>query len=344
MQNRYWTLLQGWKDWTSKRHNYSMSTRQEFTPHWGLSGPHRQTILATLLPGHFRPTKTKRHTVTLADGEQLYLFENGPVSKAAPIVLVHGLGGSYRSGYMQRISAKLARQGQQVFRVNLRGTAEGIQLARKTAHAGCTEDLADVLRWIQEHASDAPPAVAAFSLGGNILLKLLAQLDQHPRIDISRAVTVAPPVDLETSCQKITSRHLGFYDRSFLRSLRKHLTLRARVYPDCPYAQLRPFPTTLRDFDDQFTAPVNGFDGARDYYQQSSSKDDLSNLTTPNTILIAEDDPVVPAEIFSDANLSATTTLLRTTRGGHLGYLSGRLAGGDHRWMDWKVIELLLEK
>ena len=320
-----------------------MSTRLEFTPHWGLSGPNRQTILGALLPSRFRPAHTRRHTVTLADGEQLYLFENGPArSASSPIVLVHGLGGSYQSNYLRRISAKIAQRGHQVFRVNLRGCVEGIHIARKTAHAGCTQDLADALRWIQQHSNDRAPAIAAFSLGGNILLKLLTQMDQFRGIEVARAVAVAPPVDLETSCQKITERHRGFYARSFLRGLRKQLKLRATVYPDCPYVQITPFPRTLRDFDDRFTAPVNGFAGASDYYQQSSSKDQLNQITTPTTILIAEDDPVVPVEIFADVDLSPTTTLLRTGQGGHLGYVSGYLAEGDRRWMDWKVIELLL--
>ena len=321
-----------------------MSKRLEFKQHWGLSGPHRQTLFGALLPSHIRPVKTRRHTVTLDDGEQLYLFENGPArSPAAPIVLVHGLGGSYQSAYLTRISAKLAQRGHQVFRVNLRGSGEGVHLARKTAHAGCIQDLVNVLGWIQRHSNERAPAIAAFSLGGNILLKLLALLRQFPETRISRAVAVAPPVDLETSCQQITERYRGFYDWSFLRTLRQGLKIRSTLYPDCPHAQLKPFPHTLRDFDDRFTAPVNGFAGASDYYQQSSSKDQLGQITTPTTILIAEDDPVVPVHIFSDVKLSATTTLLRTRHGGHLGYLSARLAQGDHRWMDWKVIELLLE-
>lgn len=321
-----------------------MNVQLDFKQHWGLSGPHRQTILGALLPSRFKPVHTKRHAVTLDDGEQLYVFENGPsTSRAAPIVLVHGLGGSYQSGYLKRITAKLAKSGHQVFRVNLRGCGEGVRLARKTAHAGCIQDLADTLSWIQHHTNNAALAIAAFSLGGNILLKLLTQIRQFPGIGISRAVAVAPPVDLETSCQKITERHRGFYDRSFLRSLRKDLKIRAAMYPDCPHAQLEPFPRTLRDFDDRFTAPLNGFDGASHYYHQSSSKDQLGQITTPTTILIAEDDPVVPVQIFADVKLSTTTNLLRTRHGGHLGYLSRRLAQGDRRWMDWKVMELLLE-
>ena len=315
-----------------------------FRQHWALAGPHRQTIFAALLPSRPKPVDTRRHIVTLDDGEQLYLFENGPAtSTTPPIVLVHGLGGSYQSGYLERISAKLALRGRQVYRVNLRGSAEGIHIARKTAHAGCIHDLAEALSWIQLHCSSAALSIAAFSLGGNILLKLLAELQQFPDLTISRAIAVAAPVDLETSCRQITERFRGFYDWSFLKDFRKDLKFRATLYPDCPYAQLTPFPTTLLDFDDRFTAPLNGFAGASDYYEQSSSKDQLAKITTPTTILIAEDDPVVPVEIYADVELSASTTLLRTERGGHLGYLSHRLPQGDCRWMDWKVIELLLD-
>jgi predicted alpha/beta-fold hydrolase len=320
-----------------------MSKHLQFRQHWGLSGPHRQTVIGALLPSRYKPAHTRRHIVTLEDDEQLYLFENGPSnSGTVPIVLVHGLGGTYQSGYLVRISAKLAQRGMQIFRVNLRGCAEGVQLAQKTAHAGCIHDLANALEWIQQHSNGLAPAIAGFSLGGNILLKLLTQLQQFPGLQISRAVAVAPPVDLDASCQAITKQHRGFYDRSFLRSLRKDLKARAKVYPDCPYARLNPFPRTLREFDDRFTAPLNGFQGARDYYQKSSSKDQLDQITTVTSILIADDDPVVPAGIFEDVELSASTTLLRTRHGGHLGYLSNRLPEGDRRWMDWKVIELLL--
>lgn len=320
-----------------------MNHQLSFKQHWALAGPNRQTIIGAILPSRFKPNHPKRHAVTLDDSEQIYVFENGPASSNdAPIVLIHGLGGSYQSGYLERITAKLVQRGQRVFRVNLRGCGEGMQVARKTAHAGCILDLANALRWIQNHTNGAPPAVAGFSLGGNILLKLLTQLEQFPQLSISRAIAVAPPVDLETSCQQITQGHRGFYDRSFLRILRKGLKTRAKLYPDCPYAQLKPFPRTLREFDDRFTAPVNGFDGASDYYQQSSCKDQLNRISTPTTILIAEDDPVVPAQMFADAELSDTTTLLRTKQGGHLGYLSAPLTQGDRRWMDWKIIELLL--
>jgi len=319
-----------------------MKNNLDFQPQWGLRGPNRQTIFAALWPSCIHPPTPRRHIVTLHDGEQALVFENGPADPTLPAVaLVHGLGGTYASPYMQRISTKLARLGIRVFRVNLRGCGTGVPLARKTAHAGCSRDLADILSWIQQQTKQPQIAVAAFSLGGNILLKMLTEIQQFPSLNISRAVAVAPPIDLAVSCREISIRHRGFYDRSFLRGLRKDLKKRALYYPDCPWNTLKPFPRTLREFDDRFTAPLNGFKGADDYYQKCSSKECLHQIRTPTTILIAKDDPVVPADCFNDVSLSNTTTLMHTTHGGHLGYLSRRLPDGSYRWMDAKVIEWL---
>lgn len=317
-------------------------TPLQFHPHWAAQGPHRQTVFGTLLPSRFRPTRTRHHVVQLKDGEHLLVFENGLSQQdRPPCVLVHGLGGSYRSGYMQRIAAKLAAQGQHVFRINLRGSEEGVRCAYRTAHAGCSADLADTLRWVQNFSGHSAAAVAGFSLGGNIVLKLLSELDDHSDLTVSHAIAVAPPIDLDFSCRKIRDRHHGFYDRSFLKSLRRGMRQRKRIYPNCPFVDLNPFPRSLREFDERFTARLNGFKGADDYYQQSSSKWRLNNIRVPTRILYAEDDPVVPAEIFKDACFSTSTSVFQTRYGGHLGYLAATRSLGDHRWLDATIVQWL---
>ena len=119
--------------------------------------------------------------------------------------------------------------------------------------------------------------------------------------------------------------------------MKKNISERGKFHPDCPWTELVPFPKTLFEFDDRFTAPLNGFVDAEDYYHQSGSKGCLDQITVPTTILVSNDDPVVPAEIFDDACFSSSTTLIRIQSGGHMGYL-GRCG---KRWMDDQIIQWL---
>ena len=311
----------------------------EFVPRRFLSCRHRQTILAALFGGTIPLQDSNQLTVDLPDGDQLYIYDDSTVVKspAPPVLLVHGLGGSHQSSYMIRIANRLRRQSRNIYRMDMRGCGKGISIARKTAHAGASDDLAQTALRIQELTGEPAIQIVAFSLSGNILLKLLAELGEYPELQITNAIAICPPIDLAYSSQMITDKYLGFYDRQFIRSLKKDLIKRRKYYPDCPWAQLAPFPKTLFDFDNRFTAPLNGFVDAADYYQQSSSKDRLREITVPTTVLVANDDPVVPAEIFDDAQLSESTTLIRTEFGGHLGFLGRQ----GKRWMDDQIIHWL---
>lgn len=57
-------------------------------------------------------------------------------------------------------------------------------------------------------------------------------------------------------------------------------------------------------------------------------------------ILAAEDDPLIPADMFRNVRYSSTTSLVMPSGGGHLGFL-GRTnqSDPDRRWMDWRIID-----
>ncbi len=82
----------------------------------GDARPHDQhvEVLGNLLPGGRFPYAARSHRLTLRDGDQLVVHDDLPSEwqPSDPVaVLVHGLGGDHRSGYMVRIAAKLNQQG-----------------------------------------------------------------------------------------------------------------------------------------------------------------------------------------------------------------------------------------
>jgi predicted alpha/beta-fold hydrolase len=72
----------------------------------------------------------------------------------------------------------------------------------------------------------------------------------------------------------------------------------------------------LWDFDDRVVAPLNGFDGADDYYARSSSPQFLGRIHTPTLILHSADDPFMTAEVLPrEDELSEAVTLEVSERG-----------------------------
>ena len=82
---------------------------------------------------------------------------------------------------------------------------------------------------------------------------------------------------------------------------------------------------TFREFDDAITAPLHGFENARDYYTQSSSGQFISRIRIPALLLHAEDDPFLPPECIprnAIANNPMVTASIQET-GGHVGFIYG---------------------
>ena len=111
---------------------------------------------------------------------------------------------------------------------------------------------------------------------------------------------------------------------------------------DVPLATMGRAPRTLLDFDNWYTAPVAGFDSALHYYEECSAKRFISNIRVHTAILAAEDDPMVAPEPFYDLDVPPNITLCMTQHGGHLGFIGRRGVDPDSRWMDWRVVDWLL--
>ncbi len=316
-----------------------------FRPWFWLRNPHVQTILGAFGKGSAFPHATVRRRVRLPDGDQLVLHDTAPARwrPTDPVaVLVHGLSGCHRSGGIVHLARLLLRQGVRVVRLDLRGAGAGFPLARGSYNAGCSADVRAALEAVHRLAPEAPLWLVGVSLGGNVALKLAGEAGERPVPNLRRVAAVAPPVDLAACMDLLERPQNRVYDRHFVGNLIRQARRRARLFPDMP-APAFPRRTTLRTFDELYTAPRGGFRDAADYYRRSSSGPFVPHIRVPTLILAARDDPFVAAGPIEGLRCPPDVEVHLTDHGGHVGYLGADGAGG-FCWGERAVVRWLLDE
>lgn len=302
-----------------------------------LRGGHAQTIVPALLP---RPMArwTQRAVLELPDGDFLDLCWLRQGSRRLAI-LSHGLEGSADAPYMRGMARTLRAHGWDVLAWSFRGCGGRPNRLLRAYHSGGSDDL----RLVVDHAAIAYDSVVlvGFSLGGNVTLKYLGEAMVHPKVRAAAAVSA--PVDLASSARLLDERGgNAIYLRRFLRTLITKTAAKAPLFPGSlditGIQQIR----TIREFDERFTAPQNGFAGAEDYWARASALPLLAAVSTPALLLNARNDPLLGAACFPEA-LSAGHRFLHLEApesGGHVGFLD--FAGGWWRaWHEWRVATFL---
>ena len=98
------------------------------------------------------------------------------------------------------------------------------------------------------------------------------------------------------------------------------------------------------DYDDQVTAPLNGFAGADDYYARCSCRRYLPGIQTPTLVIHAMDDPFMfPDTIPRDAELGPGIRLELSDEGGHVGFVQGKIPGRAQYWTDHRITGFFLD-
>ena len=316
------------------------STDTTFRPFPGLGNPHVQTIAARLRRAGARP-RYHRVRIDTDDGDFLDLdVRELDATPDATCLLLHGLEGCAASGYMLTTAEALAARQIQPVALNFRGCGGQPNRTLGSYHSGRTDDLRRALAWIEGAFPALPRTAVGFSLGGNALMVHLGGLGGTAGLDAAAVISV--PFELG-ACADALERGLGrMYGLYFLRSLRRKVAEKATRFPGrVSERALRA--RTVREFDDAFTAPVHGFDGASDYYDRCSSSRFVDEVRVPSLILQADDDPLVPRAFTPFARMSANPalTLERTAAGGHVGYLGRDDRGDDPGWMEHRIADYL---
>ena len=321
-----------------------MDTAADFVPHTRLRNGHVMTIF----------TWARRRRFPRLPAPERRVFDVDPCARvvgschwqagraARPtLLLLHGLEGSSDAHYMAGIADKAFAAGFNVVRLNQRNCGGTEHLSETLYHSGLTGDPEAVLRELRDRDGLASFAVAGYSLGGNLALKLAGELGAGGFPELHAVAAVSPTMDLER-CVRALERRSNFpYQWNFVRNLKARMRRKARLFPDrypvAPLARIR----TVREFDEAYTAPHFGFRDASDYYYRASALRVAAAIRVPTLILAAEDDPFVPSDTFSDPAITANPWItVRVSRhGGHCAFLGLSRSGDDGYWAERALVQ-----
>ncbi len=262
--------------------------------------------------------------------------------KALTLVIVHGLEGSSESAYMLGIAQKGLAAGLNVVRMNQRNCGGTDHFSPTLYHSGLSQDVAAVARNLIEQDRISALALAGFSMGGNLVLKLAGEWGDKGPPQFRAVAAVSPALDLAASADALHLPVNRLYELYFLRNLRRRLQAKAQLFPAAfDVSRLRGV-ATLRQFDDRITAYYCGFQGAVDYYARAAAANVVDLIAVPTLILHAANDPfirILPEtrqKILANPNI----TFIETADGGHCSFLA-QPDGYDGHWAELQVVEFL---
>ena len=318
--------------------------RPRFVPAWWVPGAHAQTLWGKLFRRAGRLQLGHERWDT-PDGDFVDVHRLDAAPGAPRLLLLHGLEGGPRSHYARGLFAEAAGRGWGADLLVFRSCGAEPNRTRRFYHSG---DTADALLVLERVAAEHPASallLAGVSLGGNVLLKLLGERGDGLPAAVRAAAAVSVPYDLGRG-----SRHLGrgfgrVYERHFLRSLRRKAEAKLAHYPDLCSPERLAAARTLLDFDDAVTAPVHGFASADDYYDRSSALRFLAGVRRPTLLLSALDDPFLPAAVLDEVRAVARDNpalhVEFVPRGGHVGFVGGRVPWRPFYYAEWRVADFL---
>jgi uncharacterized protein len=173
-------------------------------------------------------------------------------------------------------------------------------------------------------------------------MKLAGELGATDFPEVKAFAAVSPVIELEACVQSIERRENRIYEWNFCRNLQARMRRKARAFPgDFDLTGLWKV-WSIRAFDDRYTAPHHGFNGAADYYHRASAMRVIDRVARPSLILSAADDPFVPASIFANPLVrhNPHITTIITGCGGHCAFVESP-NGYDGYFAERTVVDFL---
>ncbi|MCF7222898.1 YheT family hydrolase [Marilutibacter chinensis] len=328
-------------------------TADDYRPPRWLRSPHVQSVLGSspLRRRHGELSLaacgavTTAHIIDGGDGVRLQglhsvIPRQGSFSRGL-VLLLHGWEGSVDSSYMRLTAAHLLRAGFEVFRLNFRDHGDTHHLNEGLFHSNRIDEVVHAALEVARLFPRLPLAVAGYSLGGNFALRLALRAPAAglPLTHVAAVCPVLDPARTMDAMEQGLPMYLWYFERKWRGSLarKRELFPQLHAFDDQVLGlRMRPLTRWMVERHTDFGTLDNYFDG----YSIAGAR--LSALQVPASILMAEDDPVIPVEGFRALQLPAPVRLEISRWGGHCGFLeSRRLDGFAERWIAARMLDAI---
>lgn len=287
----------------------------------GLFNKHLQTIYPSLFR-KFDDIEYQRERIELDDGDFLDLdWKTNGENKL--VIVSHGLEGSSDRHYVKGTVKAFVDAGWDALAWNCRSCSGEMNRLLRLYHHGATDDLKRVVNYAVQLDRYSTIVLVGYSMGGGLTLKYLGEEGDQLPTPVKSAAAISVPVNLPASLPEIEKPQNYFYKRRFLRKLTVKVKGKAKLYPEI--IDLRGIDSIrdFKEFDDRYSAPINGFKDAADFYANVSAHPYVPNIRIPTLILNAWNDPLLSAECYpEDLAQKMKNLFLETPKiGGHVGFL-----------------------
>lgn len=321
---------------------------QYYSPWWlgsGGFGAHAQTVYPAVFgkPPALVYTRERWDSTPFGkpDGDFVDVDRLAGAADKPMLVVFHGLEGSSQSPYALNLMAEVHRRGWRGLVPHFRGCSGEINRLPRAYHSGDAAEIDWILRRAKSEVPHQSLYVAAISLGGNATLKWLGEQGSAALTVVDAAIAISAPVDLTAAGEALERGFCKVYTRNFLVTMKTKSLAKLALHPGIFNADIALKATTLREFDNEVTAPLHGYRDTDDYWSRASAKPGLIDVRVPTLVLNALNDPFLPASALpTAAQVSSTVTLNFPAAGGHVGFSSGPFPGNGG-WMPQRVFHFI---
>ena len=318
------------------------------SPWWlgsGAFGAHAQTVYPALFDRTPAVAYTRERWDSTPFGKPDGDFVDVDRLNGSPekpmLVVFHGLEGSSQRPYALNLMAEVKRRGWRGLVPHFRGCSGEINRLPRAYHSGDAAEIDWILRRAKAESPRQPLYVAAISLGGNATLKWLGEQGSAAGNVAEAAVAISAPLDLTAAGDALARGFCRLYTKNFLATMKRKSLSKLALHPGIFDADIAMKAKTLREFDNEVTAPLHGYRDTDDYWTRASAKPGLVDVRVPTLVLNALNDPFLPASALpTAAQVSSTVTRHFPVAGGHVGFAAGRFPGNG-AWMPQRVFHFI---